>query len=356
MPASDAKNALLRLGPEEPGLARDVTRCQGQVPIVRLNRLAAPCRDRDCYVKLEGCTPSGSIKEKNAVLLVEQAEREGRLRPGGTIIESSSGNFGVGLAMVGAVRGYQVMIVIDRKTTPAFRRMLQAYGATLVELSPAEVDATGSMQAARIQRARELAASIPGAWYPCQHHNPANPDAHEVWTSEEVLSAFPERLDAVIAGVSTGGQLTGLSRGLLRQRPRLKLVAVDVEGSVILGGPPGAYKMTGMGLSFRPPHLDYRSLSQAFIVSDRIAFSVCHALARTEGLLLGASTGAIVAAGLRVAGELEPGSRILMLSPDRGERYLDTVYSPAWLAENGFELLSGSDLESAIQGLRCTLL
>ncbi len=345
----------LTLDRGEPGLARDVTRCLGPVPIVRLNRLSPACRDRDCFVKLEGCGPSGSIKEKNAVMLVEQAEREGRLRPGGTIIESSSGNFGVGLAMVGAVRGYRVMIVIDRKTTPGFRKMLEAYGATLVELSAEEVDANGSMQTARIQRARELAASIPGGWYPCQHHNPANSDAHELWTAREIIQAFPGRLDAVVAGVSTGGQLTGLARGLKGERPELQLVAVDVEGSVILGGPPGAYKMTGMGLSFRPPHLDYASLSRAFMVSDRVAFSVCHALARREGLLLGASTGAIVAAGLRVAAELPAGSRLLMLSPDRGERYLDTVYNPSWLAENGFELLTGADLQGAIHGLRCTL-
>lgn len=335
------------------GLSPDVTHCRGPVPIVRLNRLTSACRVAGCYVKLEGCSPSGSIKEKNAVLLVEQAEREGRLRPGGCIVESSSGNFGVGLAMVGAVRGYRVLIVIDRKTTPGFRRMLESYGAELVVLDPSEADASGSMQLARIRKARDLAASISGAWYPGQHHNPANPDAHALWTAREIEQAFPGRLDAVVAGVSTGGQLTGLAKGLLPGRPHLKLVAVDVEGSVILGGAPGPYKMTGMGLSFRPPHLDYEKLALRYIVPEKLAFSVCHALARTEGLLLGASTGAIVAAGLRVAATLPAGGRILMLSPDRGERYLDTVYNQSWLAEHGCELLSRSSLESAIHDLRC---
>jgi len=323
----------------------------GEVPFARLNRLTPDCRRLECLLKLESCNPGGSIKEKNAVHLVNLAERAGQLRPGGTIIESSSGNFGLGLAMVGAARGYRVIIVVDTKTTAAFRKMLLAHGAQLEIVRPEELNGM-TMQMARIARATQLSVTLPDAWYPCQHYNPRNPEVHSLLTAREIERSCGGDLDVLVAGVSTGGQLSGLARYLKPRYPRLCLIGVDVEGSVIMGTPAKPYKMTGMGLSFRPPNLDYQHLSQGYAVPERLAFSVCHALARTEGLLLGASTGAIVAAGLSAAATMPDGARLVMINPDRGDRYLDTVYDPQWLADNGIQLYAGEQLRAAIQALR----
>lgn len=332
----------------------DVTHSLGLVPIVGLRRLSRICGEWDCFVKLESCNPGGSIKDKNAVFLVNRAEAEGTLKAGGTIVESSSGNFGIGLAMVGAARGYRVIIVVDAKTSPGFRRTLAAYGVELVDVPPSEADASGSMQKARMRRAKELASSIPGAWYPCQHQNPLNHLAHAVFTAREIEAAFGERLDALVVGVSTAGQIMGIASYLLPRFPSLKLVGVDVVGSVIMGTPAGPYKMTGIGLSFVPPHLKYEVMDCAYVVPENVAYSVCHALVRTEGLLLGASTGAIVAAGLSFAATLPRGSRVLMVNPDRGDRYLETIYDSTWLLQNGFSIVSGESLEQSILGLKAT--
>lgn len=364
-------------------LREDITQAVGDVPIVRLRRVASVCDNRLCYLKLESCNPGGSIKEKNATVLVNQAEEAGLLKPGGTIIESSSGNFGVGLAIVGAARGYRVIIVVDAKTTPAFRRMLKAYGAELAEVS--ELDANGSMQKARIALATDLAQSIPGGWYPCQHYNPSNPDAHAILTAREIEDAFGSRrpgqwpvalpgsasdcptngtrestecpagggleLDALVVGISTGGQMSGLARYLKPRYPNLQLVGVDVQGSVIFDPSPAPYKMTGIGLSFKPPNLDYEAIDKAYVVPENLAYSMCHALAQREGLLLGSSTGAIVSAGLHLASHMPPGSRVAMINPDRGDRYLETIYDQDWLHSNGFTLIPAEHMDVAIEQL-----
>jgi cysteine synthase A len=320
----------------------------GRVPIVKLHRVAAIFWSRQCYLKLESCNPGGSIKEKNAVWLVEEAERRGALQPGGTIVESSSGNFGLALAMMGALRGYRVMIVVDAKATAPARRMLLAHGAELVEITTELIEKYGTRHKARIATANELSQTIPGAWYPCQHHNPLNPSAHSDYTAQEIASAFPGGLDALVVGVSTGGQLSGLARHLLPLFPRLKIVAVDVEGSVVLADQPGNYQMTGLGLSFRPPNLDYQSIDCGYVMPERLAYSTCHAIAKKEGLLMGASTGAIVAAGIHVAHQLPAGSKICMMGPDRGDRYLETLYDAKWLALNQFRLTDLEELEEDI--------
>ncbi|MBE9206222.1 cysteine synthase family protein [Nostoc sp. LEGE 06077] len=331
--------------------AADVTQAIGNVPIVKLKNISPICAISECFLKLESCNPGGSIKEKNAVYLVTRAEEEGLLVPGGTIIESSSGNFGVGLAMVGAVRGYRVMIVVDAKTPPPFRRMLKAYGAELVDVPLHEADESGSMQKARMKKAKELAASIPNAWYPCQHLNPLNTEAHSYYTAREIEAHFSSDLDAVVVGVSTAGQIMGIARYLKPRFPNIRIVGVDVVGSVIMGTPAKPYKMTGIGLSFFPPNLDLSLLDRAYVVPEDLAYSVCHILARREGLLLGASTGAIVAGGLHLAHELGEGARILMINPDRGDRYLETVYDADWLDHHGFTLKQGKLIEDAISSL-----
>lgn len=333
-------------------LSRDVTEAVGQVPIVRLNRLGAACGTHELYLKLESCNPGGSIKEKNAVYLVRQAVATGLLRPGGTIIESSSGNFGIGLAMVGAALGYRVIIVIDPKTPPPLRRMLSAHGAELVDVPLSEADAHGSLQGARMKKAEALAREIPGGWYVCQHLNPANPDAHVEYTAREIDAAFDDPPDLIVLGVSTAGQVAGLTRYFAQRHPAVKFVAVDVAGSAILGTPRHPYKMTGLGLCFAPPSFDPKTLAAAYSVTDQIAFSMCHLLARQEGLLLGASTGAIVSAGLACAGAADKPLRILMINPDRGDRYLETVYNPDWLKAQDIALLEGPALLDAVADLK----
>lgn len=333
-------------------LALDITEALGRVPIIRLNRLGSACQQHQLFLKLESCNPGGSIKEKNAAYLIKEAERTGQLRAGGTIIESSSGNFGIGLAMVGAARGYHVIIVIDAKTAPTMRRMLLAYGAELVEVPMSACDANGSMQVARMKKAAELALALPNAWYPCQHLNPDNPTAHTLHTAREIEEAFRGAPDVLVVGISTAGQLAGIARHFRSRYPAVAIVGVDVAGSAILGTPRHPCKMTGLGLSFVPPNFDPADLDSAYSVSDQLAFSICHALARKEGLLLGASTGAIVAAGLAYAERLEGSKHILMINPDRGDRYLETVYDSSWLNKQGIEILTDQQLDLAIRELQ----
>lgn len=326
----------------------DITQAVGLTPIVRLRQLHPVVQRTSCWLKLESCNPGGSIKEKNATYLVNQAEKLGQLRKGGTIIESSSGNFGVALSIIGAARGYRVIIVVDSKTTEVFRKMMLAYGTTLETVSVELCDAAGSMQKARMLRARELAEQIPGSWYPCQHTNPHNSQAHAVYTGKEIERSFGKTLDAVVVGVSTAGQIMGTASYLKSKQPSIKIIAVDVEGSIALGGSPKPYKMTGVGLSFIPPNLDSRLIDSCYQVSESLSYSVCHQLAQKEGMLLGASTGAIVAAGIKVALNYPRGANILMINPDRGDRYLDTVYNHEWLAENNFQLFDLNETRAKI--------
>ncbi len=338
--------------PASPRIAQDFMQAVGSVPIVRLNQVSPQCQQHNLYLKLESCNPGGSIKEKNAVCLVNQAEAAGLLQPGGTIVESSSGNFGIALAMVGAVRGYQVKIVIDAKTSPTMRRILSAHGAELVEVSLSAADSNGSMQVARMERAKAVAENIPGAWYPCQHLNPHNPDAHEIYTAREIESAFNGAPDAIVIGVSTAGQIAGISRYFKQRYPNTKIIGVDVAGSAVFGTPKSSYKMTGLGLSFVPPNFDPSLLDVAYTVSDQMAFSFCHQIAQREGLLLGASTGAILAGGLAYAqANSSRHLSILMLNPDRGDRYLETVYNQGWLKANQIELFSKQQLEVEVRAL-----
>lgn len=340
-----------KLVKEPKELAHCITSAIGITPIVRLNRISPICKTRNCFLKLESCNPGGSIKEKNAVYLVNQAEANGYLKPGGTIIESSSGNFGVGLAIVGATRGYRVIIVIDAKTTPFFRRLLTAYGAEMVEVSLSEVDTAGSMQKARMKKAQLLSKEIPGSWYPCQHLNPQNPGAHYQYTAREIEAVFKSSLDAIVIGVSTAGQIMGIAKHFHEKSPKTKIIGVDVYGSIIFYPEARPYKMTGVGLSFKPPILNYQLVHSAYVIKESLAYSVCHELAQKEGMLLGASTGAIVAAGIHVAKTLGVGANVLMINPDRGDRYLETIYDPIWLKNNGFVRMSHLEIIEAIDVL-----
>lgn len=334
----------------------DITQALGIVPIVRLNYIDPICKIHELYLKLESCNPGGSIKEKNAAFLIQHAEQNSILKPGGTIIESSSGNFGIGLAMIGAAKGYRVIIVIDAKTSVTVQRMLMAYGAELVDVPLSAADSQGSMQVARMEKAQILADQIPNSWYVCQHKNPNNPEAHSQYTAREIESAFGGAPDTIVVGISTAGQISGIAKFFRLRYPKTRIIAVDVAGSAILGTPRHPYKMTGLGLSFVPPNFSINMVDAAYSISDRLAFSVCHTLGKQEGLLLGASTGAIVAAAIADAQlqtklKTNP-QKMLLLNPDRGDRYMETVYNPQWLMEQGIDLLNGDTLTQSIHELQ----
>ncbi|MBL7665792.1 MAG: cysteine synthase family protein [Bacteriovoracaceae bacterium] len=318
---------------------KNVSEALGHVPFVRLNRTHYHCQRHDIFMKLECANPGGSLKEKNAAYMISKAEEMGLLKPGGTIIESSSGNLGIGLAMIGNSRGYQVKIVIDAKTSESIKLLLQAYGAELIEIDQKYCDANGSMQIARMQKAQQLAEEIPNAWYVCQHLNPMTPYAHYYTTAPEIHRAFPGGVDAIVVGVSTGGQIAGISKYFREHFPQTKLIGVDVKGSAIFKTPRHSYKMTGLGLSFTPPAFQESLVDEAYVVADELAFSYCHIMARQEGLLLGSSTGALLAAGLAYLSKAGSPKKIVIVAPDSGGRYLDTIYNQAWLKKENISLM-----------------
>jgi cysteine synthase A len=287
----------------------------GNTPHVRINRLFGPAAQ--VWVKSERSNPGGSIKDRIALAMVEEAERSGQLQPGGTIIEPTSGNTGVGLALVAAVKGYKLVLVMPDSMSIERRRLMLAYGATF-DLTPKEKGMKGA-----IARAQELAEQTPGAWIPQQFENPANVDVHARTTAREILADFPEGLDVLITGVGTGGHLTGVGRVLKAQFPQLKVFAVEpVASPVISGGQPAPHPIQGIGAGFIPKNLDTSLLDGVIQVDAEPAREYARRAAREEGLLVGISSGATLAAIAQKLPELPAGSRVLGFNYDTGERYL----------------------------------
>ena len=249
----------------------------GETPVVRLNRFAP--EGSQIMVKLESGNPAGSIKDRPALSIVEEAELTGRLAPGGTIVESTSGNFGKSLAMIGAVRGYRVVIVVDPKTSPSVANFCRACGARLEMVDTP--DEQGEYQKPRVERVRRLLEEIPDAFWPDQYNNEANPQAHEESTAAEIAREVGE-IDVLVATVSTGGHTSGLARALKHIYPHLKVVAVDAHGSSIFGTPYYPYLIRGIGLSWQPENADPRAVDWLHQVSDIEAFTTCRSLARHE--------------------------------------------------------------------------
>ncbi len=294
--------------------ARSILETIGRTPHVRVNRLFG---DAEVWIKSERANPGGSIKDRIALSMVEEAERTGALRPGGTIIEPTSGNTGIGLAMVAAVKGYTLVLVMPDSMSVERRRLMLAYGARFV-LTPREKGMKGS-----IARAQELAAETPGAWIPQQFENPANVDVHVRATAPEILEDFPEGLDALITGVGTGGHLTGCARVLKAAWPKLKVFAVEPAASpVISGGQPSPHPIQGIGAGFVPANLDTSVLDGVITVDAEEAREMARRSAREEGMLVGISSGATLAAIARKLPELPKGARVLGFNYDTGERYL----------------------------------
>ena len=285
----------------------------GRTPLVRLRKLS-PANGL-VLGKLEAKNPSGSVKDRPALSMIEAAEREGKLGPGATIVEATSGNTGISLAMIAAVRGYRCVLVMPEDMSAERRQILRAYGAE-IELTPAEEGMRGA-----VDRARALASATKNAFMPRQFDNPANPEAHARTTAREILAAVGRELTAFVAGVGTGGTITGVGRVLRAERPSVKLVAVEPAASHVLsGGAPGAHSIQGLGAGFVPAVLDRQSIDRVVAVRDADAEKMAGRLAREEGLLVGPSSGANVHAACEIAQEL--GGVVVTILCDTGERYL----------------------------------
>ena len=287
----------------------------GRTPHVRIQRLFGP--DAQVWIKCERANPGGSIKDRIALSMIEAAEKAGQLKPGGTIIEPTSGNTGVGLAMVAAVKGYKLVLVMPDSMSIERRRLMLAYGASF-DLTPREKGMKGA-----IARALEIAAGIPGAWIPQQFDNPANIDAHVRTTAQEILADFPDGLDALITGVGTGGHITGCAQVLKAKWPQLKVYAVEpVASPVISGGAPAPHPIQGIGAGFIPTNLKKELLDGVIQVDAEPAREMARRCAREEGMLVGISSGATLAAIAQKLPELPAGARVLGFNYDTGERYL----------------------------------
>ena len=287
----------------------------GNTPHVRLQRLFDP--RVEVWIKLERANPGGSIKDRIALAMVEDAERRGVLAPGGTIIEPTSGNTGIGLALVAAVKGYKLVLVMPESMSVERRRIMWAYGATF-DLTPREKGMPGA-----IARAEQLVAETPGAWMPQQFNNAANVEVHRRTTAQEILRDFPAGVDYLITGVGTGGHITGVGDVLKEKWPVLRVIAVEPEKSPVLsGGAPGPHKLQGIGAGFVPGVLNRSVLDGVVQVTEEEAFTFASRAAREEGLFIGPSSGASLAAVSRCIPAMPDGSRVLTFCYDTGERYL----------------------------------
>jgi cysteine synthase A len=289
----------------------------GNTPLVRIQRLS-PRPEVSIWAKLEFMNPGGSVKDRIALSMVESAERDGLLKPGGTIVEPTSGNTGIGLALVGAVKGYKVILIMPESLSIERRKLLIGYGAELV-LSPAEEGMRGA-----IERAEALVAEH-GYFMPQQFKNPANPQIHRLTTGPEILNQCPDPIDFLVAGIGTGGTITGAGEVLKVVYPGIKIVGVEPAGSPVLSGrEPGRHKIQGIGAGFVPDVLSTELLDDVVTVSDDEAFEWARRLAREEGLMVGISSGAAIAATLKVAERVDGQATLVTVFASTGERYLST--------------------------------
>ena len=300
---------------EPPVKADSILQTIGNTPHVRINRLFGP--GSAVWIKSERSNPGGSIKDRIALSMVEAAEKSGALKPGGTIVEPTSGNTGIGLAMVAAVKGYKIILVMPDSMSVERRRLMLAYGATF-DLTPREKGMKGS-----IARAEEIVAATPGAWLPQQFENAANIEVHARTTAQEILADFPNGIDVLITGVGTGGHLTGCARVMKVKWPKLQVFAVEPSASpVISGGQPAPHPIQGIGAGFIPKNLDTSVLDGVIQVEAEAAREMARRCAREEGMLVGISSGATLAAIAQKLPELAAGATVLGFNYDTGERYL----------------------------------
>ncbi|SJZ78620.1 cysteine synthase A [Selenihalanaerobacter shriftii] len=297
----------------------NLTKLVGKTPVVKLNRVVNDDM-ADVYMKLELFNPGGSVKDRIALSMIETAEESGELKEGGTIVEPTSGNTGIGLALIGAAKGYDVTLTMPDSMSLERRKLLKAYGAELI-LTPGDEGMPGA-----IDKAKELAQENNDYFMPQQFKNPNNPDIHRQTTAQEFLEVMDGELDAFVAGVGTGGTITGVGEVLKDKVEDIKIIAVEpTDSSVISGGEPGPHMIQGIGAGFIPEVLNIDILDQVIQIENEEAMKVARELAIKEGILAGISSGAAAAAAIKVAKELGPGKKVVTIAPDTGERYLSTI-------------------------------
>jgi cysteine synthase A len=296
-------------------VADDITELVGETPMLRLRRLV-PAGGAEVFAKLEYLNPGGSVKDRAAIGIIQRAEEDGKLRPGGVIVEATAGNTGIGLALIGVNRGYKVALFVPERFSEEKVKIMRALGANVTRTP----DDEGMLGA--IRRAQQYADATPGSFMAGQFENPANPDYHYETTAEEIFEQMEGRIDAIVIGSGTAGTFSGVSRYMKQKLPKVWTVAVETQGSVLGGGPPGKHKVEGIGASFIPKNFDPSVCDEVLMVSDKDAFDTVNELAAKEGVLSGSSGGANVYAALEVAQRLGAGKRVVTMIPDSAERYL----------------------------------
>ena len=296
-------------------VADDITMLVGETPMLQLKRMVPP-GSADVFAKLEYLNPGGSVKDRAAIGIIRRAERDGHLRPGGTIVEATAGNTGIGLALIGVNRGYKVKLFVPEKFSEEKVIIMRALGAEVTRTPEAE-----GMQGA-IQQAKALAATDPAAFMAGQFENLANPDYHYETTAREIFEQMDGKVDAIVIGCGTCGTFSGVARFLKEKSPHVFAIAVETQGSILGGGPPGPHKVEGIGASFIPKTFDRSVCDEVMMVTDDDAFGMVKTLAAKEGVLAGSSGGAAVFASLKIAKKLGAGKRVVTIIPDSAERYL----------------------------------
>ena len=311
----------------------------GNTPLVKLNKISSD-HPAHLFAKLEYLNPSGSVKDRMAWYMVEDAEKRGLLKPGGTIVENSSGNTGSALAMIAAIKGYNCIITMPDKMSDEKQNMMRAYGAEVV-VTPTNVPAESPESYYSV--ARRLAKEIPNAYYPDQYNNPKNIEAHYHTTGPEIWEQTEGQIDLLVCGIGTGGTLSGAGRYLKENKPEIKIVAVDPEGSVFYDyfktgelPEPHVYQVEGIGEDYLVKAVDFGIIDEIIQVNDRDSFLMARRLCQEEGLFAGGSSGSALWAARKVAGTLEEPSNIVVVLPDSGDRYLSKIYNDEWMWAKGY--------------------
>jgi cystathionine beta-synthase len=304
----------------------------GSTPMIKINKISSGVKPL-ILAKMEPFNPGGSVKDRPAKRMIEEAEKAGLLKPGGTIIEPTSGNTGTGLAQIAAVRGYRCILVCPDKVASEKINLLKAYGAEVV-IVPTSVSA--SSHESYYSVANKLTHEIPGAFQPNQFGNPNNPQAHTLTTGPEIWDQTDGKITAFVAGIGTGGTISGTARFLKEKNPKIKIIGADPEGSIYSGDMPKSYKVEGIGEDFIPSNADLKIVDEVIRVSDKDSFTMARRMAREEGILIGGSSGTAMMAALKAAENMTADDVIVVLMPDGGRGYLSKIYSEEWMRDNGF--------------------